>query len=216
LGIFGTSHTFIAIIAFDTDRQGTVAPAVAADLAGLAGTLDAIGCGLIGTIAVAQAAHALHTTGTEGCVPTAARVVRHIAESTAAVDALSGRRVITISVPDALRTLGTIVDAEGCLLSTARVIGWVTDRADRVHTLLAITVAVGTTGDARAAVGGTEGCVTDATGVIAWIAGDAGVVNTLAGTGVSAIEVGATANAAQDAVIIITDGRIALAALVRA
>ncbi len=196
LGVVGTGHTFIAVVTFDADRQGTVATAVTTDLAGLAGTLDAIGCCSVITIAVAQAAHAGNAAGAEGGVPAATRIIRHIAKSTGPVDTFTGRRVITIVITTTGCTARTIVDAEGGLLSTACVVGGITDDAGSIDTLLAIAIAVGPTGDARTAVGSTEGCITTTSGTVCRIAGNAGLVDTLADAGVSAIEVGATANAA--------------------
>ena len=138
----------------------------------------------------------MHTTGTEGRLPAAAGVIAHVAETAATVDALSGTRIVTVSICDALRAFCTIVDTEGCLLTAACIIGRITGHAGGVDTLLSIAIAVGTTGDARAAVVGTEGCIPTTSGAVGRVAGNAGFVDTLADAGVSAIEVGATANAA--------------------
>ena len=91
------------------------------------------------------------------------RCLRRVAQAAGPVDAFTGRRVITIVITAARCTSGAVVDTEGRLLSTARVIGWITDHAGRIDTLLAITIAIDATGDARAAVGGTERRVAAAT-----------------------------------------------------
>jgi len=157
----------------------------------------------------------LHTTGTEGCVPTATGVIAHVTESAVAVDALTGPRVITIIITATGRTARAVVDAEGCLLSTACIIGRVTDDTGRVDTLLSIAITVSTTGDTRAAVGGTEGRVSTTSSTVTRITSYTGLVDTLAGTGVSTIQVGLAANTAQDAIIIGADGCVSAATLIR-
>ncbi len=157
----------------------------------------------------------MHTTGTEGRVPAATGVITHVTEAAAAVDTLSGTRVITIVITATGRTARAVVDAEGSLLSTACVIGWITDDTGRVDTLLSIAIAVGSTGDTRTAVGGTEGRVSTTSSTVTRITGYTGLVDTLAGPGVSTIHVGLAPNTAQDAIIIGADGCVASTTLIR-
>ena len=127
---------------------------------------------------------------------------------------MTGARIAAVIITATAHTLSTVIDAEGRLLTATGVVRWVAGHTGRVDTLLAITIGVGSTGDARATVGGTEGRFSGATGVIRRVTGHAGFVDTLAGPWVATIEVTLAAYATQYAVVVITDGRVTAAALV--
>ena len=87
--ILCTGHTDLAIVTIDTNGIDIViAPAVGNKLTDLTGPSDTGRC-LVWTIAITETRDTLHTAGAKWCCPTAAGVVRHITDSTAASHALA-------------------------------------------------------------------------------------------------------------------------------
>ena len=87
--ILCTSHTDPAIVTIDTNGVDLlIAPAIGDKLTDLTGPSDT-GRGLVWTIAITETRDTLHTAGAKWCCTTAAGVVRHITDSTAASNALA-------------------------------------------------------------------------------------------------------------------------------
>ena len=82
--ILCTSHAGPAIVTIDTNGVDLlIAPTVGDKLTDLTGPSDT-GRGLVWTIAITETRDTLHTAGAKWCCPTAARVISHITDSTAA------------------------------------------------------------------------------------------------------------------------------------
>ena len=82
--------------------------------------------------------------------------------------------------------------------------------------MLTVTIAVSTTRDTCTAVSRTEWCRTTTACVIGGVTGEAGFVDALVCPRVTTVEVSLAANTGKHAIIIGADGRVPLAALIRA
>jgi len=77
--------------------------------------------------------------------------------------------------------------------AAARVVRWITGSADLVDALFAVTITIGATAEARAAIGSTERRVAVTPSVIGRVAGETDLGHTLLAV---AIAIGPTAHAA--------------------
>jgi len=120
--------------------------------------------------------------------PTAARVVRRIADSAGVIDALLA---VAVAIGPTAETFATISRTERRLAIAAVVIIRIAGEADLSHTLAAITIGVGLTGHAAAAISHAEWRGSVAPGVIYRITGSAGVTDAF-GSGPAAIAITTT------------------------
>ena len=216
LGVFNTGYTFLAVLPFDTDRQSTVATAVATELASLADPGITGGHQGIIAIAIPKAGDTGHPAGAKWRVASTACVVSHVTKPTGAVDTLACTGVKTVSIIPTAGTEGTVIEAEWFVPWTAGVIGRVAESARFVHTLLTITIVITAAPDTVLTIDGTEGRLTRAPGIVCRVTGYTCFIHALTGRRVSTNRLGTTADTAQSTIIIDTDRRFAVAALIGA
>ena len=200
--ILCTGHTRTAIVSIDTNGVDLlIAPAVCDKLADLTGPSDT-GRGLVWTIAITETRHTLHTAGTKWCIPTAARVVSHITDSTAAGNALASARLATITIIETTDTLGATRTNWRCP-TAACIVGHITELTLLTDTLLTGAIAIGQAAHTARAVSCTHRCLSTTTRIVGRITDLALLSDTLATV---TITIALTADTANTVAIVDTDG----------
>ena len=202
--ILCTGHTDTAIVSIDTNGVDLlIAPAIGDKLADLTRPSDT-GRGLVWTIAITETRHTLHTAGTKWCCPTAAGVVRHITDSTAAGHAFASARLVTVTIIDTTNTLGA-ADTDGGIATAACIVGHITELTLLTDTLLTCAIAITEAANAARAVSCTHRCLSTTTRIVGRITDLALLSDTLATV---TITIALTTNTADTLAVIDTDGGI--------
>ena len=177
--ILCTGHAGPAIVPIDTNGVDLlIAPAIGDKLADLTRPSDT-GRGLVWTIAITETRHTLHTAGAKWRIATAAGVVSHITDSTAAGNALAQTSLVTVTIIDTTNTLGA-TDTDGGIATAACIVGHITELTLLTDTLLTGAIAIGQAAHTARAVSCTHRCLSTTTRIVGRITDLALLSDTLA------------------------------------